>query len=69
MNVLNEFTDTLRDTLRHGDPAGHYRALRKTLKARKRGEPRIELYPGVPRLGTPEFEAWLERWHSANGAK
>lgn len=27
---------------------------------------RIILHPGVPPLGTPAFDAWLQAWHAEN---
>jgi hypothetical protein len=29
----------------------------------------IVMNPGVPALGTPEFEKWLAEWHEINNAR
>jgi hypothetical protein len=29
----------------------------------------IVMNPGVPALGTPEFETWLREWHEINNAR
>ncbi len=30
------------------------------------GEPRIQLNPGLPPLGSPEFITYLQKWHAAH---